>query len=265
MQGSNLPQPNDSMVGKLLVASTRIEDPVLSRSVCLVVHEDPENVFAVLLNRPMATPPQMVNSASPNGQAGDANGAPGAPQKKPRFQIPNASQQTEPNSPDDSYPSPDSTDTDSTTLTPGQLTSEQSAQKAADAAMQAAMQAAKSLGEIHFGGPLAGPLVAVHDSSEHAEAAAGKGIYVAAQREMLETLLKDRPESMRLIVGHLGWSVEQLRSEYQSGYWHVIDATPDDIFVDDQQLWPTVIRRATTNSLCRWIGVPDQPFSAQVN
>lgn len=249
MQGSHLPQPNDSMVGKLLVASTRIEDPVLSRSVCLVVHEDAENVFAVLLNRPMATPPQLVSSASTNEL------------DEPRFKLPSTSQNADSDLSTESYHSHENFEADPTTQTPGQLTGEQSAQKAFDAAMQAA----NSLGEIHFGGPLAGPLVAVHDSSEHAEAAAGKGIYVAAQREILETLIKNRPESMRLIVGHLGWSVDQLKSEYHAGYWHIIDATPDDIFVDDQQLWPTVIRRATTNSLCRWIGVPDQPFSAQIN
>lgn len=249
------------MVGKLLVASTRIEDPVLSRSVCLVVHQDAENVFAVLLNRPMASPPPFANVAFANGPQNSSADDSQSPLMMPRFAMPDAvPRPSSPNALEEgSEGIPRSSDVPESAS--GQLANERACQNAADAAMQAA----KALGEIHFGGPLAGPIVAVHDSSEHAEAAAGKGIYVAAQRDLLETLIKNRPESMRLIVGHLGWSVDQLKSEYQSGYWHMIDAAHDDIFVDDQQLWPTVIRRATTNSLCRWVGVPDQPFSAQVN
>lgn len=227
MQDPNAFQRTDSMIGKLLVASSTVQDPVLSRAVCLVVHQDTENVFAVLLNRPMTPPPGLAEllgaAESPTKLSGDAMhrfaGNPGiGPTETSEF-----------------------------------------------VAEHAAAEASISLGTIHFGGPLSGPVVAVHSSSEHAESEAGKGVYVAAQRKMLETLMKQKPGSFRLIVGHLGWSVEQLRSETESGFWHTIDATGDDVFTGDQDLWPSVIRRATTATVAHWLGIKDASFAAEVN
>jgi putative transcriptional regulator len=90
-------------------------------------------------------------------------------------------------------------------------------------------------------------------------------VYVAAQRDLLEGLVKHRPGPFRLIVGHLGWSREQLQLERHAGYWHLIDATDEAVFTGDQELWPSLIRRATTASLAHWLGIPDVPHAAEVN
>ena len=269
MQEMNPPQPSETMIGKLLVASTSVQDPVLSRSVSLVVHQDSENVFAVLLNRPMTPPPglmQLLGSASgetsqagrgPSDRLGGKGGA-GANLSGSNLSGAGLSGAG-------SFP----------TNLPGAETVPSAMDDAADKlqsagnkhalAAQAAAEASKSLGTIHFGGPLSGPVVAVHNSSEHAEAEAGKGIYVAAQRDMLETLVRQKPGPFRLIVGHLGWSIDQLRAEREAGFWHMIDATDDDVFAGDHELWPMVIRRATTRSVADWLGIQDTPFAAEVN
>ncbi|QDV88426.1 YqgE/AlgH family protein [Planctomycetes bacterium TBK1r] len=264
MQEMNPPQPSETMIGKLLVASTSVQDPVLSRSVSLVVHQDSDNVFAVLLNRPMTPPPglmQLLGSAS--GEAAQAGHGPchrlvgkgGAGSSLSGAGLSGAG----------SFP----------TNLPGSETTPSAMEAAADKlqsagnkhalAAQAAAEASKSLGMIHFGGPLSGPVVAVHNSSEHAEAQAGKGIYVAAQRDMLETLVRQKPGPFRLIVGHLGWSIDQLRAEREAGFWHMIDATDEDVFAGDHELWPMVIRRATTRSVADWLGIKDTPSAAEVN
>lgn len=264
MQEMNPSQRSDTMIGKLLVASTSVQDPVLSRSVSLVVHQDSENVFAVLLNRPMTPPPglmQLLGSAS--GEASQAGRGPsnrlggkgGAGSGLSGASLSGAG----------AFP----------TNLPGAETAPSAMEDAADElqsagnkhalAAQAAAEASKSLGMIHFGGPLSGPVVAVHNSSEHAEAQAGKGIYVAAQRDMLETLVRQKPGPFRLIVGHLGWSIDQLRAEREAGFWHMIDATDEDVFAGDHELWPMVIRRATTRSVADWLGIKDTPFAAEVN
>ncbi len=256
MQELNPPQPSESMIGKLLVASTSVQDPVLSRSVSLIVHQDSDNVFAVLLNRPMTAPPglaKLLGSSAGQAAPGDANqpgashdrlGASDSPSGPPSFptNLPGAGSDTA-----------------------GPPASLPVAGNKHVVAAEAAAEASKSLGTIHFGGPLSGPVVAVHSSSEHAEAQAGKGIYVAAQRDMLETLVRQKPGPFRLIVGHLGWTNDQLRAERDAGFWHMIDATDEDVFAGDHELWPTVIRRATTRSLTNWLGIPDTPYAAEVN
>jgi len=117
--------------------------------------------------------------------------------------------------------------------------------------------APSALGTLHFGGPLSGPVVAIHQLSQYAEAETGSGIYVAAQKQHLEDLIRRQPGPYRLIVGHLGWETEQLEAEIESGIWHVVPATADTVFATASEMWPGLIRRATSNSMARWIGIPD--------
>ena len=263
MQDTPLSQPNDSMIGKLLVASTTVQDPILSRSVCLVVHQDTENVFAVLLNRPMTPPPGLVNLLHP-----PALGAPeaAAGHGKQRFGSVDLKSHSYPaNLPETRSPQAADTAADTAATEAAGMVDQEPSQSKFLMAKQTAAEASKSLGTIHFGGPLSGPVVAVHNSSEHAESQAGKGVYVAARRELLETLVKQRPGDFRLIVGHLGWSISQLHAEHNAGFWHIMDATDENVFTGDQDLWPSVIRRATSGSVANWLGINDTPFAAEVN
>ncbi len=118
---------------------------------------------------------------------------------------------------------------------------------------------------IHYGGPLAGPIVALHNATSLAEAQAGTGIYVAAQKKNLEQLVRSHPGRFRLIIGHAGWSGPQLQQELEAGYWHVLPASPEMIFDVDADLWPLLIRRATGSSMARWVGAPDNPVAWALN
>ncbi|KAA5541006.1 YqgE/AlgH family protein [Roseiconus nitratireducens] len=239
MQDLHPTGPNDSMAGKLLVASTLVDDPVLHRAVCLIVHHDADQVFGVLLNRPMVPHPALAKMISQ--QDADTN-----PQGRSGSRL-SPSETTQPGEvPGTDIQPPVSAGTDGAIDNP-------------------VASASQTLGTIHFGGPLSGPVVAIHNASEFAEAEAGQGVYVAAQRDLLENLVKRKPSSFRLIVGHLGWSTEQLKAECDAGLWHVLDATGDDILIGDQQLWPSVIRRATDRSVAAWLGLKQTPVSAEWN
>ncbi|MCC9599362.1 YqgE/AlgH family protein [Stieleria sp. JC731] len=245
MKDSNSLQPSEPLVGKLLVASTTVQDPMLSRSVSLVVHQDAENVFAVLLNRPMAAPPALSKMLQQVGNKAT----------KPGSRI--AESGTAANSQNFEYPQPEL----------GENLDDDDRQDlaAAEMASQMAHEVSKTLGTIHFGGPLSGPVVAVHGSSQLAEAETGEGVYVAADRTLLETLVKQKPAPYRLIVGHLGWTAQQLDAERHAGFWHVLDAREQDVFTQDEALWPTVIRRATTHSMTRWLGINQLPANVEAN
>jgi putative transcriptional regulator len=120
-------------------------------------------------------------------------------------------------------------------------------------------------GMLHFGGPLSGPVVAIHQTSQYAEAETGIGIYVAAQKQHLESLVREQSSPYRLIVGHLGWQWEQLDAEIEAGFWHVVPAIADTVFGSAKEMWPRLIRRATSNSLARWLGVPDLISAGELN
>jgi len=118
---------------------------------------------------------------------------------------------------------------------------------------------------LHFGGPLSGPVVAIHPMSQYGEVETGNGIYVAAQKQHLENLVRQQDGPCRLIVGHLGWETNQLLNEIDQGIWHVLPATAETVFSPAHEMWAQIIRRATTGSLAKWIGVKDVPLAAELN
>ena len=122
-----------------------------------------------------------------------------------------------------------------------------------------------SSGLLHFGGPRSGPVVAIHQTSRFAEAETGAGIYVAAQKQHLEELVRDHPAPYRLIVGHLGWELAELAAEFNAGLWHIVPATTDAVFSRASEMWPSLIRRATSSSLAQWIGIHDVVRAGDLN
>ncbi len=206
---------NELLTGNLLVASSLATDPVYSRGVCLVVHQDESNVIGVILNRPLTPSPEalleMLSEESGN-RLSQYREDPERENSKER-----------------------SSDHD------------------------------QSSGFLHFGGPRSGPVVAIHQTSQYAEAETGAGIYLAAQKQHLEELVRDHPAPYRLIVGHLGWELAELASEFHQGLWHIVPATTDAVFSTASEMWPSLIRRATSGSLAQWLGIRDVVGAGDLN
>ncbi len=215
----------DLLTGNLLVASSLVTDPIYSGGVCLVVHQDETNVIGVMLNRPMKPSPETLQAMF--GEKSDQN---------PRNR-----------------------------LTSGEVDTGESEAKEPKAGEPERSLDGSPWRMLHFGGPLSGPVVAVHQISQYAEAETGSGVYVAAQKHHLEDLIRQQVGPYRLIVGHLGWETEQLIAEIESGRWHLVPATVDSVFSAANQMWPALIRRATSNSLARWIGVDDVIGACELN
>ncbi|TWT82672.1 hypothetical protein CA13_41350 [Planctomycetes bacterium CA13] len=218
----------ETLTGNLLVASSLMDDPVLARGVCLLVHDDEEAVIGVMLNRPMLPNPKALMSmlSHLSGQLDD----------------------------DEASPSSDSTENRLGSVTKSQHHS-----------FSPMPDQYSPAGLVHFGGPLSGPIVAIHQLSEYAEAETGHGIYVAAQKQHLEGLVKKQPGPYRLIIGHLGWEPARLQGEMDAGLWHLVPATAEAVFENSDQMWPRLIRRATSRSVARWVGIEDQAGSAELN
>ncbi len=227
---------SESLIGNLLVASSQVNDPILGQAVCLVVHQDEEQSIGIMLNRPIKPQPSAFLSmlAQPKPQSGRLSAADFGDEETTNSSglVPTQASQTSPIS-----------DQDEQTLS----------------------EATQMLGTVHFGGPMSGPVVAVHGSSEFAEAETGCGIYVAAQKPNLEALVRRHEAPYRLIVGHIGWQHDQLQAEVDSGVWHIAPATTDAVFGADQDMWPRLIRRATARSVANWIGTTDVPMAYEVN
>lgn len=117
-------------------------------------------------------------------------------------------------------------------------------------------------GQINVGGPVSGPLIAIHTDQSLSELEVLPGVYFAAQREHLEKLLVQDKYLFRLFVGHSGWGGGQLESELEEGAWLTTEATLDYVFYEDGDLWSEVtqqIGRAMMTSALKIKRVPPDP------
>ncbi len=96
---------------------------------------------------------------------------------------------------------------------------------------------------LNMGGPVSGPLMALHrdEALSEMEVEVPGGVYVAATKEHLEKLIADTTEPCRIFVGHAGWAAGQLEREIEAGVWLVAPATAEQVFSEDENLWRNVL------------------------
>jgi putative transcriptional regulator len=115
---------------------------------------------------------------------------------------------------------------------------------------------------IHVGGPVTGPLLAVHTDPQCAECEILDGVYFASTRPSLTRLITVSEDRYRLFLGYSGWAGGQLESELKAGGWLTLPATADEVFSDHEQLWNRVSRRVGLDILAPTIRhreLPDDP------
>lgn len=129
-----------------------------------------------------------------------------------------------------------------------------------------AVQSSQPKRQVHFGGPNAGPVVALHCQQSLAEAETGAGVYVAAQKEHLQQLVQaDASGQMRLIIGHAAWKGGQLEAEISAGLWYLLPATADRVFEADDSMWTHLVRTGVGHTLAAWVGVDDAHINPNLN
>jgi putative transcriptional regulator len=115
---------------------------------------------------------------------------------------------------------------------------------------------------IYLGGPVAGPLLALHDDVSASEVEVLEGVYLSTDRAKLESLVRRDAVPLRLFVGYSGWAAGQLEGELEVGGWLTSRATSKDVFADHESIWNQVAGRIGLEILSpalRRDSVPDDP------
>ena len=100
--------------------------------------------------------------------------------------------------------------------------------------------------EVHMGGPVTGPLVALHKEPALAEMRVLPGVYCSMGAERIEELVAEERAWIRFYAGYSGWGQGQLEAELATGSWLTTPASADEVFdTPDGQLWTKVVKRAT--------------------
>ncbi|MGL4514338.1 MAG: YqgE/AlgH family protein [Lacipirellulaceae bacterium] len=103
---------------------------------------------------------------------------------------------------------------------------------------------------LNLGGPVAGPLIALHAAPKLGEKTLVEGkLYLSMQKDNVDPLVRQKKRPFRLYTGNSGWGGGQLEGELREGAWLSAPARPSDIFADPDALWDDVTRRIALDIL----------------
>ena len=115
---------------------------------------------------------------------------------------------------------------------------------------------------VNVGGPVSGPLVAIHSDFAQSELEISQGVYFSSAKDSIIHIVSEPRGPFRLFVGYSGWAAGQLDNELEVGGWLTEPATHDDVFSDQSDLWNRVARRIGLDILAPTFKhkiVPDDP------
>ncbi len=114
---------------------------------------------------------------------------------------------------------------------------------------------------VNVGGPVEGPLIALHTSLAAAESEVVPGIFVSMGRENLSTIVTQTVQRFRLFSGYAGWGPGQLEAEIEVGGWLTMPAEIEHVFESPDRLWKIVCETFGHQILQAQIGkhVPSDP------
>lgn len=117
-------------------------------------------------------------------------------------------------------------------------------------------------GNVHLGGPVEGPVFALHNQFCLSDENVIDGVYLAAINERLNQLVSS-PEQIKFRVfnSYSGWGPGQLEMELKAGGWLVADTTADDVFREPDNLWKSICERVGNDVISP--GIPKFPAGGQ--
>lgn len=118
---------------------------------------------------------------------------------------------------------------------------------------------------LYVGGPVEGPLLALHDASELAESTACPGVFLSLSKEPLERLLLRTQIQCRLFRGYAGWAEGQLEDELKAGGWFVLPSTAELVFAPPDDIWPQLMREIGERLLAPILGPHVYPVDPSMN
>jgi putative transcriptional regulator len=121
------------------------------------------------------------------------------------------------------------------------------------------------LAPVFVGGPVPGPVVALHRLKKAAEAEVLPGVYFAAELDKLRQLIEQTERPYRFFSGYAGWAGGQLEGELKAGGWLTAKAKKSLIFGESDALWDEVVRTIGEGILHKAMKVKHVPEDPSLN
>ncbi|PQO48172.1 YqgE/AlgH family protein [Blastopirellula marina] len=120
--------------------------------------------------------------------------------------------------------------------------------------------------QVLQGGPVEGPLMAIHQEPKLSELEVIPGVYFASQRENIEPLIRENRKPFRLFLGYSGWAAQQLEDEMEVGGWLTLPAKPEQVFeTNTDLLWKSVSGEVGENIMRDSLNLKSMPQDPNMN
>jgi putative transcriptional regulator len=120
----------------------------------------------------------------------------------------------------------------------------------------------RSEAPVFLGGPVEGPLLAIHTHAPCAQSSVFDGLFIATRKDYLNRIVRSK-RPFRVFCGYAGWGPGQLESEIEAGGWMSYPAVLDDVFRSPDEMWKTVMGKIGMEILAPTIDkrrVPTEPW-----
>ena len=119
------------------------------------------------------------------------------------------------------------------------------------------------------GGPVQGPIMAIHRKQELAGVELRRGLFVSVQKTAIDKLNRigsdesDLP--FRIVMGAINWPEDQLQQEVDNGFWFVHDAKSDLVFSEAEDLWLRSVLSCGDSFIMDLAGMSELPAYPSLN
>ena len=118
---------------------------------------------------------------------------------------------------------------------------------------------------IYSGGPVTGPLMAVHADESFAEHEILPGVFFAGKEKNVLHLMRQTKHPCKVFTGYSGWGPGQIEEEIEQGVWRVLPALADQIFSRSGRLWEQLAREVLEIQMKLLFNVWHIPGDLQLN
>lgn len=120
--------------------------------------------------------------------------------------------------------------------------------------------------EIHLGGPVPGPLMALHNEADLADQEIIPGVSSTTDSAKLREIIERKPEPCFLLAQYAGWGAGQLEREIAEDSWVSLPATADHVFwTREQDLWDAVMKKIRASTFATMVKLKEIPPDPSMN
>jgi putative transcriptional regulator len=118
---------------------------------------------------------------------------------------------------------------------------------------------------VHLGGPVEGPLMALHQHVPASDDEVVPGVYFTPESAKIQQLVHETELPIKFFVGYAGWGAGQLEAEMDEGSWLTLPARAEHVFEGGDDLWEKVFRQISGSSLVKALRIKHVPPDPRLN